>query len=91
MIKRFSHDELDAADLIVDAVYEGGNTGTIKDEALCKVLPGIGNLGGFRASGRGLDKQFVVLYTSGKDMDWPDLIDLNTGPVSYTHLRAHET
>ena len=83
MIKRFPFNIIDKADLIVDALYEGGGTGTIRDEALCKVLPGIGNLGGFRASGRGLDKQFVVLYTSGKDMDWPDLIDLSTGQFIY--------
>ena len=83
MIKRFPYDEIDKVDLIVDAVYEGGNTGTIRDEALCKVLPGIGNLGGFRASGRSLDKQFVVLYTSGKDKDWPDLIDPSTGQFVY--------
>jgi hypothetical protein len=83
VIKRFPFNKINTADLIVDAVYEGGGTGTIRDEALCKVLPGIGNLGGFRASGRCLDKQFIVLYTSGKDMDWPDLIDSSTGQFIY--------
>ncbi|MFH1981298.1 MAG: restriction endonuclease [Pseudomonadota bacterium] len=83
MIKIFPFNKIDTADLIVDAVYEGGTTGKIRDEALCKVLPGIGNLGGFRASGTGLDKKFVVLYTSGKDMNWPDLIDLSSGQFIY--------
>ena len=45
--------------------------------------PGCGNLGGFRAAGRGEIKKFVVLYTSGEDKDWPDTLDLNTGRFTY--------
>src|SRR5262249_33592162 len=52
-------------------------------EALSKLLPGIGNLGGFRAAGLGKDKKLVVLYTSGEDRDWPDRLDLSTGQFGY--------
>src|SRR5690242_16106529 len=72
---------LSRSDLYIDAVYEGGD-GLI-NEPLSKILPGVGNQGGFRAAGRGQDKKFVVLYTSGEDKDWPDALDLNTGQFIY--------
>lgn len=70
-----------SVDLIVDAVYEGGKG--LPEEPLSKLIPGIGNLGGFRPSGRGQDKNLVVLYTSGEDKDWPDTLDLSTGQFVY--------
>jgi len=82
-MKAFSHQDLNTADLIVDAIYEGGSTGTIDDDPLCRVLPGVGNQGGFRSAGRGEDKKLVVLYTSGEDKDWPDRIDLSIGQFVY--------
>ena len=75
--------ELPKADLIVDAVYEGEPGGHLAGEPLSKLLPGVGNLGGFRASGQGVDKRFVILSTSGEDKDWPDSLDLNTGQFVY--------
>ncbi len=83
MVGVVSHGELPNADLIIDAVYEGAPGGQLSGEALSKLLPGTGNLGGFRAAGRGEDKKFVVLYTSGEDKDWPDLLDLSTGQFVY--------
>ena len=83
MVRVVSHGELPDADLIIDAVYEGASGGHLSGEALSKLLPGTGNLGGFRAAGRGEDKKFVVLYTSGEDKDWPDRLDLNTGQFVY--------
>jgi hypothetical protein len=41
----------------------------ITGEALSRLLLGTGNQGGFRASGRGDENKFVVLYTSGEDRD----------------------
>jgi len=82
-MKVFSHRELHTADLVVDAVYEGGLRGNVGDDAVCRIIPGVGNLGGFRAAGQGEDKQLVVLYTSGEDKDWPDLIDHTTGQFIY--------
>ena len=83
MVRSFAYAELPSADLIVDAVYEGEQGGQLSGEALSHLLPGIGNLGGFRSSGRGKDKRFVVLFTSGEDKDWPDLLDTSTGRFLY--------
>lgn len=77
------HSELSKADLVLDAVYEGGAGGQLSGEPVSKLLSGIGNMGGFRASGKGEDKKFVVLFTSGEDRDWPDTLDLSTGQFIY--------
>ena len=78
----FSFDQLSEADLIVDAVYEGAS-GHLKGEPISKLLPGCGNMGGFRVAGRANERKFVVLYTSGGDKDWPDNIDAATGRFIY--------
>ena len=83
MVQIFEFAKLPSADLIVDAVYEGKSGGNLSGEALSNLLPGVANLGGFRVSGLGKDKKFVVLYTSGEDKDWPDSLDLNTGQFTY--------
>ena len=83
MVRIFPHEGLPGADLIIDAVYEGAAGGQLSADALSKLLPGTRNLGGFRVAGRGHDKKFVVLYTSGEDKDWPDRLDLNTGQFIY--------
>jgi hypothetical protein len=83
MIRIIPHEALPQFDLIVDAVYEGGHSGNTGDDPISKVLKGAGNQGGFRAAGIGQDKKFVVLYTSGEDRDWPDILDLNTGQFVY--------
>ena len=71
------------ANLIVDAVYESSHDGQLAGEALSGLLPGVGNQGGFRPSGRGEDKNLVVLFSTGEDKDWPDTLDLNTGQFVY--------
>ena len=83
MLRIFPYATLPNADLIVDAVYEGESGGQLSGEAISHLLPGVGNQGGFRASGLGDDKRFVVLFTSGEDKDWPDHLDLNTGRFLY--------
>ena len=83
MARVIPFEELLVSDLLIDAVYEGAPGGQLSGEALSKLLPGTGNLGGFRASGRGDDKKFVVLYTSGEDQDWPDRLDTSTGQFIY--------
>jgi hypothetical protein len=42
---------LPTADLVIDAVYEGGTKGNTADDVLGKLIPGAGNQGGFRAVG----------------------------------------
>ncbi|MDC2993041.1 restriction endonuclease [bacterium] len=83
MVRVVSHEDVQNADLVIDAVYEGGAAGHSGDDPISKLLKGSGNQGGFRAAGRGEDKKFVVLYTTGEDKDWPDRLDLNTGQFVY--------
>lgn len=75
--------EASTADLIVDAIYESGSHGQLSGEPISKLLPGSGNMGGFRVSGRGERKNWVVLFSTGEDRDWPDTLDLNTGKFVY--------
>lgn len=82
-MRLLSFNELDKADLIVDAIYEGGKSGNAGDDPISKLLPGCGNMAGFRSAGKGKNKKFVVLYTTGEDKDWPDVLDLNTGEFIY--------
>ena len=102
MVRVFPYKMLSDADLIVDAVYEGGPKGHLAGEPISRLLPGVANLGGFRASGPGDDKRFVVLFSSGEDKDWPDHLDSNSGRFLYfgdnkrpgnelhlTHLRGN--
>ncbi|MEU4594841.1 hypothetical protein [Micromonospora aurantiaca (nom. illeg.)] len=77
-------DRLAQADLVLDAEYEGGTTGTAADDPLQRLLP-VGNQGGFRYKGsvtRG-DVRLVVLYTSGENPDWPDVLDEKSGLFTY--------
>lgn len=83
MPKVISFPDLSTADLTVDAVYEGSADGQLSGEPIGKLLPGTGNMGGFRVSGRGDRKNWVVLFTTGEDRDWPDTLDLNTGQFVY--------
>ena len=76
-----SYKDLPKADLVVDAVYEGSGT-DLSGEPISELL-NVRNLGGFRVSGSGGKKNFVVLYTSGENRDWPDELDVNTGRFVY--------
>ncbi len=73
--------ELATADLVVDRVYRGGTAGNASDDPLARLLPGVGNQGGFRAAGSPLKDavKLVVLYTSGAEPDWPDALGPYTG------------
>ena len=75
--------ELADADLVVEAIYEGGKGQHIQNDPISKLIPGVKNNGGFRSAGKGKDKKFVVLYTSGEDKNWPDWFDANTGQFVY--------
>ena len=77
--------ELADADLVVDRVYKGGSFGNARDDPLARLLPGVGNQGGFRALGRHSQDavRLVVLYTSGAEPDWPDALDPYPGAFTY--------
>jgi hypothetical protein len=83
MPRIFPFESLRSADLIVDAVYEGSGDGHLSGEPLSKLFPKIQNMGGFRVSGTKPDKNFVILFTTGEDRDWPDRVDHNTGQFTY--------
>lgn len=81
-MKIFKNNELSQCDLIIDAVYEGGNKGNVSDDPINKILP-VGNQGGFRYAGSLEKLKYIILYTSGENIDWPDTIDIETGIFQY--------
>ncbi|MCY3711629.1 MAG: HNH endonuclease [Caldilineaceae bacterium] len=83
MSRVIKYDALATADLFVNAVYEGEARSRLSGEPLSKLIPGASNQGGFRASGKGLDKKFVLLFTTLEDKTWPDRIDSNSGNLVY--------
>lgn len=88
-ILRIPFAKIDTADLIVDAVYEGGTDKNIRSEALSKVMH-VGNSGGFRKcmklDARGQktrDAAYVCIYTTGEEVEWRDEIDRTLGRFTY--------
>ncbi|MFI5532469.1 restriction endonuclease [Kitasatospora sp. NPDC051853] len=77
--------DLGSADLVVDAVYAGGTTGNLRDEPINKIVPGVGNQGGFRPAGHPKNGavRLSVLFTTGGEVDWPDQLDAETGTFTY--------
>lgn len=71
-------------DLIVDEIYEGGNSGNISDDVISKLM-NVGNAGGFRIRNVCNDSKraYIVLYTSNEDLDWPDILNPETGQFKY--------
>lgn len=76
--------QLATADLVIDRIYLGGTSGHIGDDPLGKLLP-VGNQGGFRMNGSPTKDsvKLAVLYTSGAEPDWPDVLDPHTGAFTY--------
>jgi Restriction endonuclease AspBHI N-terminal/Restriction endonuclease len=83
-VKAFRFDDLPDADLVVDAIYEGGTAGNASDDPLARLLP-CGNQGGFRykRSSSSSGFLFLVLYTDLADPDWPDFLDVDLGRFTY--------
>ncbi len=92
-MREFSFSELANAPLIIDAVYKGGTSGNAGDDPINKLLPGVGNQGGFRIAYKKdqscnefVNKKcpaYVVLYSSGEEPEWPDFLDNETGIYNY--------
>ncbi|MFF9557047.1 restriction endonuclease [Streptomyces albus] len=77
--------DLSTSDLLIDALYAGGSYGNSGDDPISKLIPGVGNQGGFRYAGspsKGTVR-LAVLYTSGTEVDWPDHLDVQTGTFTY--------
>lgn len=83
---KIQFNELKQANLIVDAIYERGTSGTFKDDPICYLME-CENQGGFRK--RGTTKatpfvlHYVVLTSTQEDEDWKDTIDEKTGILIY--------
>ena len=78
----FKFNELETADLIVDAIYEGGKSGNVVDDPLTKLLS-VGNQGGFRQKGSIDHLKFCVLYSDLTNNEWPDELDYEMGQFIY--------
>jgi Restriction endonuclease AspBHI N-terminal/Restriction endonuclease len=74
--------ELAAADLHVDAVYQGGRVGNAGDDPFPRLLK-VSNMGGFRYRGTLAALEMVVLTSTLNDPDWPDELDRETGAFTY--------
>ncbi|QLY34388.1 restriction endonuclease [Nocardia huaxiensis] len=77
-------EDLTTSDLTLETVYLGGTQGHTGDDALARLAP-VGNLGGFRYNGSPArnEVRMVVLFTSGNESDWPDVLDPQTGIFTY--------
>ena len=77
--------QLATSDIVVDQVYDGGPAANAGAEPISKLLPGTGNMGGFRIANTkdGKGRAWIVLFTSGEDLDWPDSLDPTTGRFVY--------
>ena len=75
-------ENLDTADLYVDAVYRGRRSANAGDDPLHRLL-GVSLMGGFRYLGTLDSPKFVVLTTSLSDPDWPDAVDRESGTFTY--------
>ena len=82
----YKFEELETADLVIDAVYKGGTAPNLSAEPFHKLIPGCENSGGFRKKLRedGSKKYaYVILYTSMEELEWPDYLDEETGVFRY--------
>lgn len=76
-------DQLQAANLHVDACYQGGRFGNAADDPL-PTLMRVDSQGGFRYRGKVKGRlELLVLTTSMNDPDWPDALDPETGIFTY--------
>ena len=82
MSREISHESLSKSDLFIDAIYLGGKQKNLGAEVLSKLFS-VGNAGGFRVVIRSKKVAYVVLYSSGGDIDWPDNLDRETGIYTY--------
>ena len=74
--------ELGTADLLVDAIYQGKRKGHAGDDPLTSLLR-VSNSGGFRYLGSLDALQLLVLTSTLRDPDWPDMLDPETGVYTY--------
>lgn len=82
-MKTVAYDELGAADLFVDAHYQGLRVNHAGDDPLPRLLR-VDSQGGFRKRGKVHGRlDMLVLTSSMNDPDWPDALDPETGVFTY--------
>lgn len=83
-MRSIEFNDLESADLIVDALYKGAHGSSIGNEPL-HILLRCGTMGGFRYIGsrNASSLKYVVLYSSLTESDWPDNLDTGTGLFTY--------
>lgn len=81
---RFTFEELEKAPLIVGAIYQSKESSDIKYEPISTLFKGlgIGNMGGYRPKTKAIPP-FAILYTTGKEKEWPDIFIPETGVMEY--------
>lgn len=82
MNKIVEFEELKKSNLLVDAIYKGGQNKNLSSEPINKIM-GCGNQGGFRRLGSPDNLKLVVIYTTNEDKEWTDLLDVETGMYIY--------
>jgi hypothetical protein len=70
--------QLEGADLVVDAVYEGNDSGNLADDPIARLLKG-GNAGNFRYCGSIADLRYLIVCSLKEDTDWQDIVDVESG------------
>ena len=80
--KVYNFHELENADLLIDAIYEGGSLGNAGDDPISKLM-GCGNQGGFRQKGSLSNLKYCVLYSEMSNSDWPDELNSERGQFVY--------
>lgn len=70
--------QLEGADLIVDAVYEGNASGNLSDDPIARLLKA-GNAGHFRYCGSLPNPKYAILCALTEDQDWQDRLDVESG------------
>jgi hypothetical protein len=80
-------EKLSSADLVIDSVYQGarGKRLDLGSEPLTKLIPGVGNMGGFRKSVDSKTKELkgLLLVSTRNEDDWPDSLDIFSGLYTY--------
>jgi hypothetical protein len=80
-------EKLSTANLIIDSVYEGARNKKLDlgSEPLTRLIPGVGNMGGFRKSVDQKTKALkgLVLVSTRNEDDWPDSLNIFTGLFTY--------
>lgn len=80
--------DLNKEDLVIDRIYKGGELNGTAGEPISKIMS-CENSGGFRVAVKEKNGKinykikYIVLYSTGEDLNWNDTIDLELGRFTY--------